>query len=439
MSVPFTDKSDIYSLGIVYWEVINAGVTGQYSAPYSEHDQLHFSAIIFQISQGLRPTLPVNTPPMYKKLYEDCIGLDPTTRLSALEALQSMKSIVEDHQQNPDKWKNYNINYKPEIVTPLEQSTGEEVTPQLLTTSIESDLNAQSNDALASKSKDKEQVNEDSDTGDAEQPQPNEEKPNEAKIELLVESPEYKITKTRNPTKRSLSGRKKERISKAKKTPSKKEDDLENYLPALALDKEKDTRLKRKSEKSVRSLSSVNPNSPRPRLASDRIPHDRITSRHSQSELGDLKLAQKTRSSDTSSPRDDKVDMHKLKSSPDLVDRPTKQKSQKKYSIVEKTSPRDEKLKIKFTMEPPGTPPVTSSSSAPSTDDKDRVPTSTSKVRLSQLSPRETEKRSRRLSSTRSPKSSEHERTKKNDRTLLDYPLDLPTEEKPPTFSSSNV
>ena len=56
-------KSDIYSLGVLFWEISSGRV------PFSDDDQI---SIAIHIRDGLRETPVENTPLAYRQLYQKC-------------------------------------------------------------------------------------------------------------------------------------------------------------------------------------------------------------------------------------------------------------------------------------------------------------------------------------------------------------------------------
>lgn len=71
---PFTTKADCYSVGIIFWEIAQRALTGEYAMPYSEYQELVFDfQIIIQVAKNQRrPTISPLCPPDYRDLITSC-------------------------------------------------------------------------------------------------------------------------------------------------------------------------------------------------------------------------------------------------------------------------------------------------------------------------------------------------------------------------------
>jgi len=89
----FTSQSDVFSTGIIIYEMITRIINGKYSRPYSEykHIELDFQ-IVLHASNGVRPTLPHNTPEILANLYKTCVSADPASRLDCNNILETLKT-----------------------------------------------------------------------------------------------------------------------------------------------------------------------------------------------------------------------------------------------------------------------------------------------------------------------------------------------------------
>jgi serine/threonine protein kinase len=104
----YTDKSDVYSLGIMLWEMVYRCVTGEYKRPYAEFtfisNQLQ---IIVQTAQcGLRPTIPNvdAVPNLLCEFIERCWDADASARPTALEAIELVGDCEKDFEVNAEAW-----------------------------------------------------------------------------------------------------------------------------------------------------------------------------------------------------------------------------------------------------------------------------------------------------------------------------------------------
>src|SRR5436189_3850602 len=62
------EKSDIYSLGVLFWEISSG------KPPFSEFENYR---IVVEIARGAREKPIKNTPEKYQQLYENCWKQDP--------------------------------------------------------------------------------------------------------------------------------------------------------------------------------------------------------------------------------------------------------------------------------------------------------------------------------------------------------------------------
>eukprot|EP01130_Rhizamoeba_saxonica_P017277 TRINITY_DN8314_c0_g1_i2.p1 TRINITY_DN8314_c0_g1~~TRINITY_DN8314_c0_g1_i2.p1 ORF type:complete len:812 (-),score=205.03 TRINITY_DN8314_c0_g1_i2:34-2469(-) len=97
-----TDVSDVFSMGIVIWELMFVAINGRYEQPYQEYNLSFDFQIIVQTARGLRPNIPPGSPDALVQTYLHCVNPDPTQRPSARQvatALAQMnQAFLEDEE-----------------------------------------------------------------------------------------------------------------------------------------------------------------------------------------------------------------------------------------------------------------------------------------------------------------------------------------------------
>eukprot|EP01114_Cavostelium_apophysatum_P021152 TRINITY_DN7295_c0_g1_i1.p1 TRINITY_DN7295_c0_g1~~TRINITY_DN7295_c0_g1_i1.p1 ORF type:complete len:250 (+),score=60.12 TRINITY_DN7295_c0_g1_i1:136-885(+) len=104
----FTVASDVYSLGIIMWEMLYRCVTGEYQRPYAEYTYITqpFQIIIQAAQKGLRPTIPIidKCPPMLVNLITACWDSVPEKRPTAKGVLAELENLRIDFENRPEEW-----------------------------------------------------------------------------------------------------------------------------------------------------------------------------------------------------------------------------------------------------------------------------------------------------------------------------------------------
>jgi len=83
----FTYQSDIWSFGVVLWEMFEPGKT-----PYQA---LSYTETIDFLEKGFRLAVPENAPPVVQQLIAECWRVTPEKRPSFLEILSRLQSFLD--------------------------------------------------------------------------------------------------------------------------------------------------------------------------------------------------------------------------------------------------------------------------------------------------------------------------------------------------------
>lgn len=102
---PFTTKSDIFSIGVILWEIVVRVVRGKYERPYSEFPELMYDYhIILQTSKGKRCTIPPACPASLSKLVSSCWDPVPANRPSSAELISEFQKIQREYRMHQEEW-----------------------------------------------------------------------------------------------------------------------------------------------------------------------------------------------------------------------------------------------------------------------------------------------------------------------------------------------
>ena len=103
--VPYSAKSDVYSVSIVYWELMMKCLTGDYHYPFKEHNlPMPFQILIKVAKEGIRPTFPPNCPPLLSDMIQSCWQTDPTLRPDAKQLILKIEELSKTFIENKKEW-----------------------------------------------------------------------------------------------------------------------------------------------------------------------------------------------------------------------------------------------------------------------------------------------------------------------------------------------
>jgi tRNA A-37 threonylcarbamoyl transferase component Bud32 len=102
----FSTASDIYSMGVIYWEIIFRTLYGSYQQPYSEFRNLtfDFQVMVQSAKEDLRPTIPANCPPLFRNLIASCWHKSQEERPPMDAILETMTAIEKEYKANTQEW-----------------------------------------------------------------------------------------------------------------------------------------------------------------------------------------------------------------------------------------------------------------------------------------------------------------------------------------------
>src|SRR6185436_8974495 len=95
------EKSDIFSLGIVLWEISSR------ESPCSEFDSIS-DIQLYRLNGGRHDVIP-GTPEEYKNLYTECWDADSKKRPTSKQCHYSLRNIMKKLNQDKEKIKDHSL------------------------------------------------------------------------------------------------------------------------------------------------------------------------------------------------------------------------------------------------------------------------------------------------------------------------------------------
>lgn len=91
----FSTSSDVYAIGMVFWELCTRVAKGEYNRPYIEYPDIKFDFQIITVvaRDNLRPTIPPEVPDVIANLIEQCWHQDFEVRPSCSTILAILDTV----------------------------------------------------------------------------------------------------------------------------------------------------------------------------------------------------------------------------------------------------------------------------------------------------------------------------------------------------------
>jgi serine/threonine protein kinase len=102
----YTDKCDVFSLAIIFWELANTIIKGKYEPPYSDNPLIKKDyQILYNVNKKrLRPTWPPHINSNLMDFIGFCWAQDPAERYNTEQILSNLTLIKQDCASHPQKY-----------------------------------------------------------------------------------------------------------------------------------------------------------------------------------------------------------------------------------------------------------------------------------------------------------------------------------------------
>jgi len=96
-------QSDVYSIAIMMWEILNRLVLGIYERPYQEI-KIEFRILSYAILENKRPKIPDSVPKSLNSLIMDCWQVDYAQRPDAKQLMDKLCEVRNEYSLNKSDW-----------------------------------------------------------------------------------------------------------------------------------------------------------------------------------------------------------------------------------------------------------------------------------------------------------------------------------------------
>ena len=104
-SSTYSNRIDVYSTAVIFWEIVHRAITGKYEKPYSEFGySFEFQTVLQTSKRNIRPSLPPSTPAPIAELIKRCWNKDPSMRPDLPSIKKNICIIERDYLLNISHW-----------------------------------------------------------------------------------------------------------------------------------------------------------------------------------------------------------------------------------------------------------------------------------------------------------------------------------------------